>query len=266
MQRIRFEKQDIDLLKAQLDELAKAKPGIIKGNIVLNVMQAVKVVQPKIYITASAYVKMMTIVKECNGEIGWHLLMSKHRTGIYELYDILIYPQKASAAYIEVDDEERAKWQNKLDVNTFKAIHGQIHSHVNMSCTPSGVDNTHYTEVTALIKPNKDNYYLFAIVNKKGEFWANFYDYEQNTLFETKDISFIIMDEKGIDIIEQTKQQIKDNLKQRVIPSPYCYYESEPSDKKVKKKKSDKQMSIQEQVAASYAYQKELEDLYDRYD
>lgn len=228
MQRIIYEPQDIELLKKQLDALSKIKPKTAISTLTLNLFDSVKVTKPKIFITAEAYVKMYTIVKECDGEIGWHLLMRKHATGVYEVYEVLIYPQKASATYIEVDDEERNKWQNKMDINVFKAIHGQVHSHVNMGCSPSGVDKTHYEEVTNLIKNKPENYYLFAIVNKRGDIWANFYDYEQNIIFDTKDIEITIMNEKGEDIIKEIKKEIKTNLKKQEI-TRMSYYGSQSS-------------------------------------
>lgn len=278
MQRITYEPQDIELLKKQLDTLSKVRPKTMISTLTLNIFDSVKVTKPKIFITATAYVKMCTIVKECDGEIGWHLLMRKHTTGLYEVYDVLIYPQKASAAYIEVDDEERNKWQNKMDINVFKAIHGQVHSHVNMSCTPSGVDKTHYEEVTNLIKSKPENYYLFAIVNKKGDLWANFYDYEQNIIFDTKEIEITIMNESGEDIINEIKEEIKTNLKKPEIPRMY-YYESQnsiykpeykPATKKETSKK-EKKIAKEKIEQERQAYIDDLNELnkqgvdYDRY-
>lgn len=259
MQRIRCNENDIELLKKQIEAL---KGKNIKNTITLNIMDNIKVIKPKIYITASAYIKMQTIIRESELEVGWHLLMHKHKTGLFEINDVLIYPQKTTAAYIEVDDEERAKWQNKLDINVFKAIHGQVHSHVNMSCTPSSVDKTHYEEVTALIKDKPENYYLFAIVNKKGEIYMNFYDYEQNVIFETKDIELNIMSEDGMNIINQIKKELKEKIKKIEAPTI-----TQIQNTKLQKK----QMSLIENQKTIYYdteedyYRKNWESEYDRY-
>lgn len=256
MQRIKSDEKDIEALKKQLDSL---KGKTIKDTITLHLMDSVKAIKPKIYITATAYVKMQAVVNKSNLEVGWHLLMHKHKTGLFEINDILIYPQKTTATYIEVDDEERAKWQNGLDINVFKAIHGQVHSHVNMSCTPSGVDRTHYDEVAALIKHKPENYYLFAIVNKKGEIYANFYDYEQNIIFETKEIELVIMSEDGTNIIKQVEKELDQKIK---IQAP---------KQTIKVPKQQKQLSMLAQEKPDYFeteeeyYKKNWESEYDRY-
>ena len=68
-------------------------------------------------------------------------------------------------------------------------FHG--HSHVNMHVSPSSVDMEYRRNVVNNCSPFFDNYfYIFIIVNKKGDVSGQVYDMENNVLYETDDIIF----------------------------------------------------------------------------
>lgn len=146
-----------------------------------------KVKKPIIYCTPIANVKIRQLVMDTDSEIAWHGVVTKHEN-IYYIEDILMYPQHVTGATVTTEDESYAKWLMSVEDDTFNKIRMQGHSHVKMGVTPSTVDTTYYK--TLLQNLSEGDYYIFMIVNQKGEQNIWLYDFEQNIIFEKEDITF----------------------------------------------------------------------------
>lgn len=141
--------------------------------------------KPLVYFTKVATDKMKALVNGTDKEIAWHGIIDKQKH-TYIVEDILVYPQVVTSVTVNTDDEEYAKWLNAIDDVSFNKLRMQGHSHVNMGVSPSAVDTTYYNLL--LNNLNKDDYYMFLILNKKNSIFINIYDYTQNIIFETEDI------------------------------------------------------------------------------
>lgn len=140
---------------------------------------------PRITITDEAWQKMTTLVQKCDLEVGFHGVVEKNGNN-YLITDILVYPQKVSAATVTTDETELCKWQLTIPTETYNKIRMQGHSHVNMAVSPSGTDHQTYQKILEIL--GKDDFYLFLIINKRGNIWMQFFDMKQNVLFENKDL------------------------------------------------------------------------------
>lgn len=140
---------------------------------------------PRITITDEAWQKMTTLVQKCDLEVGFHGVVEKNENN-YLITDILVYPQKVSAATVTTDETELCKWQLTIPTETYNKIRMQGHSHVNMAVSPSGTDHQTYQKILEIL--GKDDFYLFLIINKRGNIWMQFFDMKQNILFENKDL------------------------------------------------------------------------------
>ena len=214
------EKHDFLTSIAQiLDQNLKAK-GIdkISVNDLEKALQTVPedVKKPEIYITASAYVKMLELVRQSPIEISWHGLVKRDlETNKYLIYDVLIFPQINSATSTTADEEGFAKWQMNLIMDTDFPIedlrmHG--HSHVNMNVFSSGVDDQYQEDLLHKVEDN--DYYIFLIFNKKSEICALLYDYHQHVLFETKDIFLDVIGNNNEKLSTWAAYAIKENCKE----------------------------------------------------
>ena len=168
---------------------------------------------PTIGITSDAYVKMYELVKQSSTEIQWHGLV-KRAKNVYLIHDILVFPQTNSTTSTSSDQEAFTKWQTDLVMDMDFPIeelrmHG--HSHVNMNVFSSSIDDGYQSEL--ITKVDDGDFYIFLVLNKKMEMYALLYDFDQQILFEGKDIKIKIYDKEAIDIREWCANQIKVNCK-----------------------------------------------------
>lgn len=204
-----------------------------------------KVVKPEIYIPVNVLEKMFALVDESSVEIQWHGLV-KRKENKYWIYDILMFPQKNSAARTDTDDDKYADWLTNImqDENPDKfddlRMHG--HSHVNMQVYSSSIDDTYQEQILANLKEN--DFYIFMVMNKKREVCTLLYDYVQNILFETADIE--IYKTTGKEILKTwAEAQIKEYCEKPTYTyQGYVYpgrspriYNTPPKESKIKNKK-----------------------------
>lgn len=169
------------------------------------------VIKPVIEITSDAYVTMYELVRQSSVEIQWHGLVEKLPPNVYRIYDILVFPQKNSAASTSSDQDEFAKWQMQYIMNPNFPIermrlHG--HSHVNMQVYSSSIDDGYQSEL--ITKVEDGDYYIFLVLNKKMEMYPLLYDFNQQILFEGNDIEINVTNMFGDDIKSWCAKEIKD--------------------------------------------------------
>ena len=150
--------------------------------------------------TPQAWMKMYMLIAGFDKEVAWHGVARRGEDPTKDEYiisDILVYPQKVTAATVETDQEEYESWLYSQPDEVFNNLRMQGHSHVNMSTSPSGVDTTHQGKIMAQLED--DMFYIFMIWNKSLDKWIKVYDFAKNTMFETKDVD-VRIDAPGWDL------------------------------------------------------------------
>lgn len=153
---------------------------------VANMLNEKEIPKPTVQFTPEAWLKMKSLVMDTSSEIGWHGTVVK-QNNLYLITDILLYPQKVTAATVSGDDELYVKWLMQLPDKTFNKLRFQGHSHVYMGTSPSGVDSQFYDSILKTLE--EGDYYIFCIMNKKDELNVWIYDFAQNIIFEKADIT-----------------------------------------------------------------------------
>ena len=140
-------------------------------------------------ISAKAYQKMMAFVKACPTECQWHFVAhrqpTKNRAGkyYYKIDDVLVYKQYCSGGATTTDDFEYNKWLF-LDVEPDTPIFGHGHSHVDMPAYRSVRDAAYQAgEIKSL---SKGQFFIFLIVNKRGNIHCTVYDNVLKQLFSNE--------------------------------------------------------------------------------
>ena len=150
-------------------------------------------IEPNIFITPGAYVKMRKLVDATPTEIGWYGIVNKY-PGLNEVYvieDIIVYPQKVTGATCVQDDDKMFEFEMSLTTEqvNHKRFHG--HSHVNMGVTPSGVDEQFYQDILSQV----NDYFIITVTNQRNEYTVRFYDVANNILYS--DLPIRVLEDSG---------------------------------------------------------------------
>lgn len=198
------------------------------------------IVEPTIYITPNAYIKMRMLVDKCDKEVGWYGIVNE-MPGLeasYVIEDIVVYPQKVTGATVEQDEDRMFDFEMSLttDQVNHKRFHG--HSHVNMSTSPSGVDENFYQELLSQVH----DYFIITITNKRNEYTTRFYDVANNILYT--DVPIHLIKDDGtlyLDWYEENKKEIKEPT---VVASSYKGYSKSTTTTRTKSTTKSKQQSL----------------------
>ena len=187
--------------------------------------------EPKaqLYIKASAYAKMLLYVRDTDTEIAWHgtaYRLSENTTQLtaeFIIKDVFLYPQIIRAATVDTDQEKYQNWKTALDDDTFNHLNFQGHSHVSMGVTPSGVDTAYYDTILSIYKQEQPNsFYIFTIMNKRGEMYLIIYDLAKNIVYNKADIDIHVIDDTATDILAQIEAQKKEYCEKPVTVPIYA--------------------------------------------
>lgn len=160
-----------------------------------------------------AWLKMTSIVEHCDKEVAWHATAHRDEDETKDIYyvdDLLVYPQEVTGATVTTDQDEYENWLNELTDETFNSLRFQGHSHVNMQTSPSATDTAFYDGILDGLAD--DQFYIFMIVNKRGNRTVMIYDYKKNILFETADCDIEVEDGEYslMSFIEEVDSMVKD--------------------------------------------------------
>lgn len=140
--------------------------------------------------TREAWEKMLALVGQWDSEVAWHGLSERDGDG-YLVSDILVYPQEVTGATVTTDQARYETWLMSLPDEVFGRVRMQGHSHVAMPVSPSSVDEALYRGICE--RMSGDMFYIFLILNKKGERHCEIVDFQKNTVFFTPDITVRVL-------------------------------------------------------------------------
>ena len=169
-------------------------------------LKEIEVADPVILISANAKLKLDYLVDDYSTEVAWHMLIERYER-IFIISDILIFPQVVTSIRADGIDTDYEMWLATLPDEQFEMLRGHGHSHVNMGVTPSGVDETYYSDLMTHVK----DYYITLIQNKSGQQHVRFYDKENNIVYT--DIEIHPAFESG-EIVSAWHAQYKDLVKE----------------------------------------------------
>ena len=193
--------------------------------------------------TATAWLKLWSLVSSEKGEIGWHGIVEKVNKGLYLIKDIIMYPQYVTGTTVQTDDVGYGNWLHKElsddEINNLR-FHG--HSHVNMSTSPSGVDTTWYNEILQGLSSN--DFYIFGIFNKRDEYFMEIYDLAENTIYEKADITLNVLLDDNNYLDNWVTKAKEANLKEKPVESTISKYYPSKSTQKEEKNENQEEDEI----------------------
>ncbi len=127
-----------------------------------------------IHAKPAIFQQMMDLVQKNSTEVGWYGVCERKGDDV-EIVEILEYPQRKSATRVTTKGvPEYDEWLINLPIEKANKIRFAGHSHVNMPAVPSTIDIA--DEKTTLSQLDEDDYYIFFILNKRGEWDLRFHE------------------------------------------------------------------------------------------
>jgi hypothetical protein len=133
---------------------------------------------PKILIKSQALIKMQLFIENCADEIGW-LGTAYKQEGYVIIDDMYLFDQEVHSTTTEITPEGLSNFAEELllqedGIEIWNNMKVWGHSHVNMSVSPSGQDDS---QMDTFSESGHD-WFIRIIANKKGELKLDLFDYE----------------------------------------------------------------------------------------
>lgn len=132
---------------------------------------------PKVVIRKKALLKMNALVEHCSDEVGW-LGTATFEKNTYYINDVFVFEQEVHSTTTEITPKGLTTFASELletenGIEIWNNIKVWGHSHVNMSTSPSGQDNSQMET----FKQGGHDWFIRIIANKKGSVRLDLYNY-----------------------------------------------------------------------------------------
>jgi hypothetical protein len=164
---------------------------------------------PIIKITADAYAMSMAYVDGCKKEIGWLCHVSEI-DGEYVIDNCFLPEQEVAGATCEFTEAGTSQIMTEViqtkGIEYYNQIRCWAHSHVDMAARPSGQDKQQ------ILKWKENDYFIMLITNKKGEFYAEFYDFKNKVAFNNLSVELYHPDQDSYNkkAAEEIREKVSD--------------------------------------------------------
>jgi len=177
---------------------------------------------PTVIMTPEVKRDMEIICKNAGtDEIGWLGLVSRDiDENIFKVYKILPLPkQEVHSATTELTPEGQAELMmdmlesGEITTEETNNIRFWGHSHVNMSPTPSGQDNTQMSDLTDNLEKEEgavNRFFVRCITNKKSEYHFSIFQYDMGIALV--DAPWHLEMEENDSRVDYWKEQIEDKV------------------------------------------------------
>lgn len=196
----------------QVESMISDKNKFRDGNVTVTYNLGKNDEKAKLNISIKAYLKMQVLIANSQKEVGWHgvAFREDEDNNVYRVEDIMVYPQMVDGTNVNTDEDEYYAWNMSLEDDVANNLRFHGHSHVNMSVFASSVDLQHQSEILNMM--DDDMFYIFVIMNKRGEVYSKIYDLKKNLMFETSDITIsVAQDYLNIDeFLDSSMKLVKD--------------------------------------------------------
>lgn len=188
-----------------------------------------------VFILPEARTKMELYCELCDKEIGWLGFVKRYNVG-FVITDFVLLKQEVHSATTEIDPTALLDFWAQTPLEQQGDIKIWGHSHVNMSPSPSGQDDSQMDYFK-----DGNPWFIRLITNKKGDMNITIYDYEKG--FEIHSDELITYNPKINELRTNIKKEIEEKVKEKTYTSvpaksyssysnPYSSYKSKTKEQK----------------------------------
>jgi hypothetical protein len=169
----------------------------------------------ELYILPEARAKMELYCDLVSGEIGWLAFVERFDTG-FLITDCVLLKQEVHAATTEIDPSALLEFWNETPVEKQCKIKCWGHSHVNMSTTPSGQDESQME----YFKDGND-WFIRLITNKKREYNIDIFDYANGVKVHLDQADLKTLNPQHDELKKSIEAEIKEKVSEKKTTSSY---------------------------------------------
>lgn len=145
--------------------------------------------------SSDAWLKIQGLIQGFQSEVFWHALIKRVSETEFFVYDVLVPEQTVTGSTVDTTDDDCLAFTESLTDEQAASLFYHGHSHVNMGTFASSVDLAHQKSIISSM--GKQGFYIFQIMNKKGDCLTMLYDLDNNILYEENDVETEVIDENG---------------------------------------------------------------------
>lgn len=164
----------------------------------------------ELYVLPEARQKMEMYCDLSDGEIGWLAFVEKFDNVGFLITDCVLLKQEVHSATTEIDPTALLEFWDKTPPEKQSQIKLWGHSHVNMSPTPSGQDDSQ-------MEYFKDGnpWFIRLITNKKREYHIDIYDYEHGLKIHMDQADLLTYNPEASELRKKIEAEIKEKVTQK---------------------------------------------------
>ena len=159
-----------------------------------------------LYYEPIAVAKIKMLLYTHDKEIGWNMVVKPFKAG-YKIYDVVVYPQNPSPAFVGVDLPKYGLWKASLDDDVEANLFGHGHSHVNMGVMASSIDIEQQKQE---IETKGKGFFLFQIYNKDLKCNSFLYDLNKGVYYPNEKIIHMTDFEGMDDFVKESFEMAKE--------------------------------------------------------
>lgn len=169
----------------------------------------------ELYILPEAKAKMEMYCDLSDGEIGWLGYVEKIDGSGFIITDCILLKQEVNGTTTEIDPGALLEFWNATPVEDQCKIKIWGHSHVNMSPSPSGQDDSQ-------MEYFKDGnpWFIRLITNKKREYHIDIFDYANGIKVHMDQADLQIYNPKLSELKAQIEEEIKEKVSKKTYSAP----------------------------------------------
>lgn len=164
----------------------------------------------ELYILPTALQKMEMYCDLSDGEIGWLGFVEKYDTQGFLITDCVLLKQEVHATTTEIDPTALLEFWNNTPTEKQEQIKIWGHSHVNMSPTPSGQDDSQMDYFK-----DGNPWFIRLITNKKREYYIDIYDYEHGLKIHMDQADLKIFNPAESELRKSIEEEIKEKVSKK---------------------------------------------------
>lgn len=173
----------------------------------------------ELYILPQARQKMEMYCDLSDGEIGWLAFVEKFDGVGFLITDCVLLKQEVNGTTTEIDPMALIEFWNETAPEQQCKIKMWGHSHVNMSPTPSGQDDSQ-------MEYFKDGnpWFIRLITNKKREYHIDIFDYQNGLKIHMDQADLKDYNPAAAELRTQIEEEIKNKVSKKTYTTPAKTY------------------------------------------